>query len=516
MPLSTQQEQQKFNTLAEVFGYQTFRPGQEETVDALVCGQDVLAVMPTGAGKSICYQLPALMLPGITLVVSPLISLMQDQVRALLQAGVRAAYINSSLTDGQCRKALFNAGQGMYKIIFVAPERLLTPNFLYFAFNANISLVCVDEAHCVSQWGQDFRPSYLQISEFLTHLQYRPALGAFTATATSRVKTDIKNALHLQQPLEVTTGFDRPNLFFEVQRVEERQKYAYLKRYLFEHPDANGIVYCSTRKKVDAVAAQLVQDDISAAAYHAGLPQDQRTATQQDFLFDRVRVMVATNAFGMGIDKSNVNFVVHFNMPMDVESYYQEAGRAGRDGQPADCILLYAASDVRTANYLIDNAEAAADADEDEVEAARQKQRERLRKMTFYCHSKRCLRGELLQYFGQKQAKSCGNCSVCAPETARVTYQEAPRQRAEKPQMLDGEVLNPNLWKSLKALRSTVAKRQGVPAFVVFTDATLRHMCAVRPKTREQFLAVPGVGKAKAERYGEEFLRAIRQHEEQE
>ena len=334
------EENQKYSVLRSVFGYGSFRPGQEEVVDALLAGRDVLAVMPTGAGKSICYQLPALLLPGVTVVVSPLISLMKDQVQALVQMGVRAAYINSSLTDGQCRKALENACAGMYKIVYVAPERLLTPGFVRFSHSVLISLVCVDEAHCVSQWGQDFRPGYLQIGEFLEGLHTRPPLGAFTATATQRVRQDILRLLALRSPLELTTGFDRPNLFFEVERLPEKDKYAALAAYLRARPGASGIVYCSTRKKVDEVCARLLADGFSAARYHAGLEPEPRRQSQDAFLYDRVQVMVATNAFGMGIDKSNVNFVIHYNMPLDLESYYQEAGRAGRDGQPADCLSL--------------------------------------------------------------------------------------------------------------------------------------------------------------------------------
>lgn len=511
MSLTPTLETAKYKNLADVFGYQAFRPGQEPVIDALVSGQDALAVMPTGGGKSICYQIPALLMPGITIVVSPLISLMQDQVQTLVQAGVRAAYINSSLSETQCRQALTNAKDGLYKIVYVAPERLLSPSFLEFAQQSSISLVCVDEAHCVSQWGQDFRPSYLQIPEFLSQLDYRPPVGAFTATATARVREDIGKSLRLQNPLEVTTGFDRPNLYFEVQRLEERQKYTALKHYIEEHNEQSGIVYCSTRKKVDSLYQTLSVQGVSVARYHAGLTGQQRTDAQQDFVYDRVKVMVATNAFGMGIDKSNVSYVVHYNMPMDMESYYQEAGRAGRDGQPADCILLYAPGDVRTANFLIDNAEVAENTNEAEVESAREKQRRRLKLMTFYCHSSYCLRGELLKYFGQRQEKPCGHCSVCEPATARAALRQRsmPKVRAE---MLEELPVNEALWKSLKELRATLSRRAGVPAFVVFTDATLRHMCAARPTTEDALLQVPGVGNAKCARYGKEFLALIQKH----
>lgn len=506
MTLSPALAEQKYDTLKQIFGYDSFRPGQEAIVDHLLGQGDVLAVMPTGAGKSICYQLPALILSGVTIVVSPLISLMKDQVQALIQMGVRAAYINSSLTEGQCRKALYNACQGMYKIIYVAPERLLTQGFLRFAHSVPISLLCVDEAHCVSQWGQDFRPSYLQIREFIGELPKRPPVGAFTATATAHVRRDILQMLSLKEPLEIITGFDRPNLYFEVQRLRDRDKMPALKVYLDGHPDRCGIVYCSTRKKVDKVYTQLTDMGISAARYHAGLEDSVRQHNQDDFLFDKVRVMVATNAFGMGIDKSNVGFVVHYNMPLDLESYYQEAGRAGRDGQPADCILLYSPSDVRTGNFLIDNSIPKPGIEEEELEALRQRQRERLKQMTFYCHSKYCLRGEMLRYFGQRQKDPCGNCSICLPgqEKANVAAIEAAKEK--KRIQVEEKDLDPELWQTLKKLRLDLARRAGVPAFVVFTDATLRQMCAILPTTEQQFLQVPGVGERKCQQYSKYFL----------
>ncbi len=507
---------EKYKVLKDIFGYDSFRPGQEDVVDALLAGQDVLAIMPTGAGKSICYQLPALLLPGITVVVSPLISLMQDQVQALIQMGVRAAYINSSLTENQCRKALANACEGMYKIVYVAPERLLTPGFLRFSHSVQISLLCVDEAHCVSQWGQDFRPSYLQIQQFVAQLHQRPPVGAFTATATQRVSGDIKRLLGLSSPLERTTGFDRPNLFFEVQRMEEREKYPCLAAYLEDHPEASGIVYCSTRKKVDEVYEKLIGQNIAAARYHAGMPAEERQRSQDAFLFDQVRVMVATNAFGMGIDKSNVNFVIHYNMPLDLESYYQEAGRAGRDGQPADCILLYSAGDVRTGNFLIDNSEPPAGATPEEVETQIARQKDRLRQMTFYCHSRYCLRGEILKYFGQHQGREgCGHCSVCRPEEQRASVVKLAAAKAAKLQAIDEKDLDLDKLQKLKALRLSLARQAGVPAFVVFTDATLRAMCAHLPQTKEELLQIPGVGVRKCEQYGAEFLALLQTFEKE-
>lgn len=500
--------QKKYEILRQVFGYDQFRPGQEEVVNSLLEGQDVLAVMPTGAGKSICYQLPALLRQGVAVVVSPLISLMKDQVQSLLQMGVRAAYINSSLSEAQCRKALGNAASGMYKIVYVAPERLLTPGFLWFAEQVQISLLCVDEAHCVSQWGQDFRPSYLQIPEFLRRQPGKIPVGAFTATATQKVRQDICRMLELRQPLELTTGFDRPNLYFEVQVLEEKEKYEVLRDYLRRHSDTSGIVYCSTRKKVDLVYSRLEADGFHPARYHAGLDAQTRQEAQDDFLFDRVRVMVATNAFGMGIDKSNVAFVIHYNMPLDLESYYQEAGRAGRDGQPADCILLYSPGDVRTGNFLIDNTDEPVAPGETE-DNHRELQRERLRKMTFYCHSRFCLRGELLRYFGQRTWKPCGNCSVCCPQQQKASPVQLMARRAQQQTVWEERDLDAALLTRLKEMRLTLAKRQGVPAFVVFTDATLREICARRPQTEEELMRVPGIGVRKCQQYGREVLKVL-------
>ena len=336
----------KYGALKQYFGFDSFRSGQEQLVDALLAGRDVMGVMPTGAGKSLCYQLPAILSGGLTLVISPLISLMKDQVTALRLSGVQAAYINSSLTARQCELALSRAQDGAYRIMYVAPERLDSPAFLSFAASVQIPLLIVDEAHCISQWGQDFRPSYLKIIEFIRALPVRPAVGAFTATATIKVREDIRSALGLNAPLCVTTGFDRPNLRFEVQRPKD--KFAALMRCLAAHQDSPGIVYCSTRKAVEEVCSKLVEKGFSATRYHAGLADSERLKNQEDFQFDLSRIMVATNAFGMGIDKSNVAFVIHYNMPKCIESYYQEAGRAGRDGEPADCILLYAKRDVVT------------------------------------------------------------------------------------------------------------------------------------------------------------------------
>lgn len=396
------------------FGYDTFREGQEAVIDALLAGKDVLAVMPTGAGKSICYQVPALMMKGITLVISPLISLMKDQVRSLNQAGISAAYLNSSLTQGQYFTALRYAKAGRYPIIYVAPERLTTDAFLDFARSAEISMIAVDEAHCVSQWGQDFRPSYLKIAEFVAQLPKRPVISAFTATATKEVREDIARLLDLNDPFCTTTGFDRENLYFAVKTPKD--KYKEVHDYILEHPDDSGIIYCLTRKLVEEVCGKLIRDGISATRYHAGLSDEERRNNQDDFIYDRCHVMVATNAFGMGIDKSDVRYVIHYNMPKNMEGYYQEAGRAGRDGDPAECILLYGGKDVVTNQYLIERGQENQEMDVATQQLIRERDQERLRQMTFYCFTHDCLREYILKYFGEYGKSYCGNCLNCQTE----------------------------------------------------------------------------------------------------
>lgn len=401
----------KFGVLKEYFGHDSYRAGQEQIVDSLLSGRDVLCIMPTGAGKSVCYQVPALMFEGITIVVSPLISLMKDQVGALVQSGVAAAYINSSLSPNQYSKVLQNTVAGKYKIIYVAPERLATWEFLNICERIEISLVAIDEAHCVSQWGQDFRPSYLKITEFISSLPRRPIVGAFTATATDEVKADISKILQLNSPFTITTGFDRPNLFFGVERPHSKS--ARLLELVKERSGKSGIIYCATRKAVEDVCVLLAENGFSATRYHAGLSEDERRINQDDFVYDRKLIMVATNAFGMGIDKSNVAFVIHYNMPKNIESYYQEAGRAGRDGENADCILLYAPQDVRTNQFLIDNTESNPELTEEEQNIIRERDTERLKYMTFYSTTSDCLRSFILKYFGEKSSAYCGNCSNC-------------------------------------------------------------------------------------------------------
>ena len=594
--------------LKRVFGYDSFREGQREIIDAILSSRDALGVMPTGSGKSICYQVPALSLPGCALVVSPLISLMKDQVAALKQAGVAAAYLNSSLTERQMDIALGNLAGGQYKLIYVAPERLLTPRFLSLCRALPISMVAVDESHCISQWGQDFRPSYLDIPQFIAALPSRPRLCAFTATATHRVRGDIQRLLGLRAPYTLVTGFDRPNLRFFVERPRERM--AALFRLLDEHDGQSGIVYCATRKAVEQVSQALKARGLSATRYHAGLSDAERQKNQEDFSYDRARVMVATNAFGMGIDKADVRFVIHFNMPKDIESYYQEAGRAGRDGDAADCVLLFGKADVATQRFLIDKMGEEGDMDGEALAGARRAAWERLEQMTAYCQTDRCLRAYILRYFGEAAADSCGACGNCLrpAELADGTQVALPvlrcvqaingrigarliastllgsrEQRVQElgldrsphygalrgmprralsdvidemiergylassggkyavvrlgprgRQALEGEPVllrrraaepeedaparrrkaappdvNGDLFAVLRALRLRIAEKRGVPAYMIFSDATLKHICALLPETPEQLLAVPGVGEAKLRAYGGDFLAAI-------
>ncbi|MCL2392855.1 MAG: RecQ family ATP-dependent DNA helicase [Oscillospiraceae bacterium] len=401
----------KQETLFKYFGYTTFRPAQEKIIDALISGTDVLGVMPTGAGKSLCFQIPALMLSGATIVVSPLISLMKDQVSQLRKRQVPAAFINSSLTAIQYKEVLSRVGAGIYKIIYVAPERLETPDFLKFVMSIPISLVAVDEAHCVSQWGQDFRPSYLKIDSFIQKLNSRPVIGAFTATATADVKRDIVKFLGLYEPLSITTGFDRPNLYFGVKRP--KYKSVYFHEYIKERSDMCGVVYCATRRTVDKLTTELCRRGVSASRYHAGLEDAERQRNQDDFIQNRVAVMVATNAFGMGIDKPDVRYVLHYNLPKNIEGYYQEAGRAGRDGKPSECVLLFTPDDIRVAEALIRDSGNIARQSERERADVYHRDAARLDKMIRYCEIGGCLRSYILKYFGEKQKGGCGNCSNC-------------------------------------------------------------------------------------------------------
>lgn len=604
--------QDQYEVLYRYFGYTAFRSGQAELIDAQLSGRDVFGIMPTGGGKSLCYQIPALMLEGITLVVSPLISLMKDQVTALKNMGVSAAYVNRSLSAEQIRLVLRNIQQKKYKIIYIAPERLLTESFLAAISNLKIAMVAVDEAHCISQWGQDFRPSYLRIADFLKLLKVRPVVSAFTATATQEVRDDVERILGLQNPLRIITGYDRPNLRFAV--VQPKSKPLALLDFIEARPGKCGIVYCSTRKEVEKVCQMLQNKGISATRYHAGLSEEERHTNQDDFVYDRCKVMVATNAFGMGIDKSNVGYVIHYNMPQCIESYYQEAGRAGRDGENADCILLYSPSDIRTAKFLIQHPTENEELSEEERSNLVKKALIRLDAMVGYCNTSRCLRGYILEYFGQEYPQLCGNCSNCestaeerditeyakmilsciyriheqlgyslgATLVVRVLHGSREKRikelrldrlstygimnhvpRAEIREMISAlenqgyimthpdrgdlnltdkarEVLfhgekvkmlvrkkkreksrkedassNPNtagLLEELKALRLTLAKEENMPAYIVFSNATLKDMAQKAPVTMAEFLAVSGVGKFKAERYGQRFLTAIKKY----
>ena len=397
--------------LGEIYGYPDFRPGQEKAIRAILSGRDTFGVMPTGAGKSLCYQIPALTLHGTAIVISPLISLMKDQVEALRQSGVAAAYLNTSLTESQITTALGRMAEGRYKIVYAAPERLLTERFLRTASRIEISLVAVDEAHCISQWGQDFRPSYLDIDRFVSALPKRPRLCAFTATATQKVRRDIRELLRLRDPEEIVTGFDRPNLYFSVLRPANRM--TKLMELMQTYSDMSGIIYCATRKTVEEVCGALNEKGIRATRYHAGLSEEERRINQEAFSMDEIPVMVATNAFGMGIDKSNVRFVIHYNLPKDMESYYQEAGRAGRDGLRADCVLLYAPQDLTTQSYFIDHLGEEAGLNAEDTQKLKKTARLRLNAMKQYAVSGRCLRGEMLSYFGEKTNGRCGKCAVC-------------------------------------------------------------------------------------------------------
>ena len=598
----------KESILQRVFGYSAFRGGQEALIDAQLQGRDAFGIMPTGGGKSLCYQIPALLLEGVTLVISPLISLMRDQVMALKNAGVAAAYINSSLTPAQIRLVYRNIQSGMYKIIYVAPERLLTDGFLEAIQARKVSLVTVDEAHCISQWGQDFRPSYLKIVDFLNILTPRPVVSAFTATATETVRQDIAQILQLRDPLRVVTGFDRPNLRFEVQRP--KQKLLALIDLVQQRRDKAGIVYCATRKAVEEVCENLQLNGIAATRYHAGLPDEERRDNQEDFLYDRKTVMVATNAFGMGIDKSNVSYVIHYNMPQSLESYYQEAGRAGRDGAEAECILLYAPGDVQTAKYLIQHPALSGELSQEELEQKQRLDLERLDVMVNYCKTQECLRGYILDYFGQEHESFCGNCSNCSTETeerditdqARMILSCVQRMSAklgyslgltsvvrtllgsrdkrllqlgldklgsygmlrklgkddlramaenlesqgyletdpvhggisltQKAQgvLFEGKTVSmrlpkaeasapvsspigggqdPNLLAMLKRLRWKIAMQESVPAYIIFSNATLEDMARKAPTTLEAFAKVNGVGSVKVKRFGEVFVDAI-------
>lgn len=396
--------------LKAVFGYDSFRPGQEAVINAILDGSDILAVMPTGAGKSLCYQVPAMLFSGITLVISPLISLMQDQVKALNEAGVNAAFINSSLSEKELNDTFKNAYKGHYKIIYVAPERLMSEGFISFAKSVEISMVTVDEAHCISQWGQDFRPSYMDIAEFINILDKRPIISAFTATATQNVREDIICSLGLNNPYFLVTGFDRENLFFQVDKPQNKERF--ILDFIERHRGESGIIYCATRKNVDSLYTLLRKQHISVGKYHAGMSNEERKQMQNDFVFDYTSIVIATNAFGMGIDKSNVRFVIHYNMPSSMENYYQEAGRAGRDGLNSECILLFSPQDIIINRFLLEHKDFS-DIDPIDAMTIRERDIKRLQIMEGYCYTTECLRNYILKYFGEDPKKPCDDCGNC-------------------------------------------------------------------------------------------------------
>ena len=421
------EENSALATLRKYFGYESFRPGQAELINAILEGRDVLGVMPTGSGKSVCYQIPSLLLHGITIVISPLISLMRDQVDGANEIGIPAAFINTTQTPDEQQQVFDAANAGKVKLLYVAPERLETARFRAFATHADIALFAVDEAHCVSQWGQDFRSSYLAIGEFIDSLPDRPTVAAFTATATERVRRDIVNLLGLRNPLVMVTGFDRTNLYFDMLKLNTREKANWIAHYVAEHADESGIVYCATRKETEALAQTLnimvpqlrkaqgsqMEDGPIAAAYHGGMPANVRERAQRDFVTDTVPLVVATNAFGMGIDKSNVRYVIHHNMPESIEAYYQEAGRAGRDGEPSRCTLLWNESDIVTRRRLLDMADRNERLTPEEQEVVRRSKRQLLDAMIGYCRTTDCLHDYMTRYFGESngtERSADGHC----------------------------------------------------------------------------------------------------------
>ncbi len=585
--------------LQEYFGYSTFKLGQKSIIDKILSGHDVLGIMPTGAGKSLCFQIPALVLEGTAIVISPLISLMKDQVDTLNEMGIKAAFINSSLGLQEYRSVVANAKSGVYKLLYIAPERLDTEGFWELLSELNISLIAVDEAHCVSEWGHDFRPSYTRIADMIARLPKRPVVAGFTATATPQVKADIEKLLMLKKPYVLVTGFDRENLYFEVDKPAE--KFGFLLEYIKKHVGSAGVIYCATRKTVESVCEKLNKKGIAATRYHAGLNDSERTKNQEAFIYDRAQLIVATNAFGMGIDKSNIRYVVHYNMPKTMENYYQEAGRAGRDGEKADCILLYSAADIITNKLLIENSSDNTDKTSDY---------KKLQEMVDYCNTDSCLRRYILRYFGEEDSpEECDNCGNCTNtiESTNITVEaqkifscikrtgerfgssvvtdvlkgsnsEKLRQlgfdrlptyglmkeyskdtikeiiaylisesllavRGDKYPVL---ALNPNaysilkgegelhikrlmvkeqskaqksklnidnaLFEKLRQLRKTIADKQNVPPFVVFSDATLNDMCLKLPTSYEAMLDVSGIGKFKLEKYGDRFLELIAEY----
>ncbi|MEH7548497.1 DNA helicase RecQ [Neobacillus vireti] len=581
--------EQALSLLKTHFGYSSFRNGQEQAIRSVLTGQNTICVMPTGGGKSICYQIPALVLSGTTIVISPLISLMKDQVDTLIQAGIPATFINSSLNFSEANRRINEAKAGKYKLLYIAPERLESYDFLEDLRQMDIPLVAVDEAHCISQWGHDFRPSYRHIQQMVNNLPQKPVVLALTATATPRVREDICYSLKIDQTNTIITGFERVNLSFSVIKGQDRLKF--LLDYLKKNQQEAGIIYAATRKNVDQLYERLRKEQINAARYHAGMGDADRAREQERFLEDKASVMVATSAFGMGIDKSNIRYVVHFQMPKNMESYYQEAGRAGRDGLDSECILLYSPQDVQVQRFLIDQS-----SDRGRIT----QELEKLQQIADYCHTENCLQEFILRYFGETETESCGRCGNCLDSRSKVdvtkeaqmvmscvirmgqrfgknltaqvltgsknkkvsemgfdkltTYGIMKNQGARevgefieflisqeliaieqgqfptifvapqgkdvllgKQQVYRREAVqvkqvskNDPLFESLREVRKRIAESENVPPFVIFSDAALKDMCAKQPKTSEEFLQVSGVGEHKLQKYGLEFIQAIR------
>lgn len=414
----------KETVLKSVFGFDSFRDNQEKIIDEILNGNNILSIMPTGAGKSLCYQIPAILSNGITIVISPLISLMDDQILKLKNVGVECVFVNSTLSEGEYAKVKNEILNGQYQVIYIAPERLLNRDFLYISSKLNIKLVVVDEAHCVSQWGNDFRKSYLNIKDFVGNIKPRPVLAAFTATATKAVQDDIISMLGLGECAVVKSSFDRPNLYISKQYVTDKKKNDFIINYLTKNKGKYGIIYCSTRVNVEELYAFLIDNDIKAGKYHAGMEDADRRVNQEDFIFDRINVIVATNAFGMGIDKSNVNFVIHYNCPKDIESYYQEIGRAGRDGTDAECILLYNGQDFNISRFLIDKTYEEEinniNVDQEVAQSVYEYKLDKLEKMKMLCYTNECIKKYILAYFGEHKFENCEKCSVCENEFEEI------------------------------------------------------------------------------------------------
>ena len=574
--------------LASYFGYSSFRRGQDETIKNVLDGKDTVCIMPTGGGKSICYQIPALVFEGTTLVISPLISLMKDQVDTLVQNGISATYINSSISITEANQRIQLAKQGHYKLLYVAPERLDSMEFVDQLMDMKIPMIAIDEAHCISQWGHDFRPSYLHIHRILDYLPEKPLVLALTATATPQVREDICNTLGINQENTIMTTFERENLSFSVIKGQDRN--AYLADYIRQNQKESGIIYAATRKVVDQLYEELMKAGVSVAKYHAGMSDNDRNEQQELFLRDEVSVMVATSAFGMGIDKSNIRYVIHYQLPKNMESYYQEAGRAGRDGLDSACILLYSSQDVQVQRFLIDQSTG---------ESRFSNELEKLQNMTDYCHTEQCLQSFILQYFGEEPKEDCGRCGNCTDERESIdvtresqmvlscmirtnqrfgkqmiaqvltgsknkkviefnfhtlptygllsnrsvkevsefieflisdeliavehgTYPTLKVTKKGKEVLLGKEnvlrkervetrqiVQDHPLFEVLREVRKEIAQGEGVPPFVIFSDQTLKDMCAKMPQSDSELLNVKGIGQHKLVKYGSHFLQAV-------